>query len=98
MYTSLEPRVCDVSHELILDYEYYTYEKRGCDISLESWENTDDAQLPYSRDKFVLESVPERLRVVYWRNPKGQIRFISPTKTTLTLTLTNPNPNPLTRT
>jgi len=82
MYTSLEPRVCDVSGKVILDYEYYTYDKRGCDISLEAWDATDPEHLPYPKDKFVSVSVPERLRVVYWRNQAGEIRFVRPTKLT----------------
>lgn len=82
MYTSLEPRVCDVSGQVILDYEYYTYEKRGCDISLEAWDSTDPTQLPYPPDKFVLYTVPDRLRVIYWRNAAGEIRFTRPTKLT----------------
>ena len=71
-----------MSGQVILDYEYYTYEKRGCDISLEAWDSTDPTQLPYPPDKFVLYTVPDRLRVIYWRNAAGEIRFTRPTKLT----------------
>lgn len=31
-YTSTMPRVCDECHNIVLEYEFYTYEKRQYDV------------------------------------------------------------------
>jgi hypothetical protein len=68
MYTSLNPRVCDACNQVILDYEFYNYDKREYDVCVACFNGKGPDAFRYPKNKLRKLTVPESQRRTYWKN------------------------------
>ncbi|KAJ4459329.1 putative protein TIF31 [Paratrimastix pyriformis] len=68
MYTSTEPHTCAQCGKMIIDYEYYTYEKKRYELCLSCFETCNHEALPYPVQRLVKKSIPFSQRETYWRH------------------------------
>ncbi|GIQ88510.1 hypothetical protein KIPB_010771, partial [Kipferlia bialata] len=86
MYTSLHPRVCDHCNCLILDYEYFTYNRSDVagldsieyDLCLQCAHTEDPSALRFPVPKLKRTSVPQIERVTCWKGETGDVQFERP--------------------
>ena len=81
-FTSLQPHSCDECGNVISEYEYFSYEKRGYDCCLSCVEEKAPDGLTYPYQKLQRTIVPPHMRVTYWKNESDEVCMSYPVELT----------------
>eukprot|EP00698_Gefionella_okellyi_P020152 TRINITY_DN6297_c0_g1_i1.p1 TRINITY_DN6297_c0_g1~~TRINITY_DN6297_c0_g1_i1.p1 ORF type:complete len:1269 (+),score=363.22 TRINITY_DN6297_c0_g1_i1:61-3867(+) len=82
LYTWKAPRACDSCSQIILDYEYYTYDKRGYDVCPKCYNSKGPDAFKYPKNRLAPASVPESQRLTYWKNAAEDVQLVKPIQLT----------------